>query len=39
MVKAGEITRKGRGCYVAASKTPCDNGYAVTKGEPDEAGF
>jgi hypothetical protein len=39
MVKAGEITRKGRGCYVSASKTPCDNGYAVTKGEPDEAGL
>ncbi|HKH27678.1 MAG TPA: AAA family ATPase [Sphingomicrobium sp.] len=39
MVKSGEIERKGRGCYIAASKTPCDNGYNSCKGGADEDGL
>jgi AAA domain/Transcriptional regulator, AbiEi antitoxin len=39
MVKSGEIERKGRGCYIAASKTPCDNGYNSYKGGADKDGL
>jgi hypothetical protein len=37
MVKAGEIMRKGRGCYMAKPKPACDNGYKGYNAGADQA--